>query len=554
MIEPLLRSQLKPVANRHRWLRFWRELAICWAGAEAITLVLIAAHKLAGLPTGLAFRLVAAAAAVGAFILWRRARKWEPDFHALARRIEQEQPELHALLLTAVEQQPDAKTGRLNYLQERVIQEAILQGLKEPWRDPGATREVMFWQLAQLAALAVLAGLLASDWRSPSWRVVMPLEGGVAGGEGVTVVPGDASVERGSGLVVLARFEGRLPPEATLVTVSATNSQRLPLVKNLADPVFGGSIPEVTGDFAYRVEYGGQRTRDFKITVFEHPRLERADAQLAFPAYTSLPDKKIDDTRRVSAVEGTKLAWLLQLNKPVTSARLVAKDKTVVPLITDPNKPSALLTNFSLAASKTYELQLVDADGRTNKVPAQFVIDVSKSRLPELKIASPRGDLRPSALEEIAFQGEAFGDFGLRAYGLAYTVAGQEPKSIELGQSVLAKERRQFNYLLRLEDLRVEPDQLISWFIWADDTGPDGQVRRTSSDMYFAEVRPWDEIFRQGQSSDSAGGEQQQQQQQQQGQGGNQPARLAELQKQIINATWTLQRQQGGVANKPTKP
>ena len=55
--------------------------------------------------------------------------------------------------------------------------------------------------------------------------------------------------------------------------------------------------------------------------------------------------------------------------------------------------------------------------------------------------------------------------------------------------------------------------------------------------MFFAEVRPFEEIFRQGAR---------QQQQQQEGgmQGGQQSPsqKLSELQKEIINATWKLQR------------
>jgi hypothetical protein len=66
--------------------------------------------------------------------------------------------------------------------------------------------------------------------------------------------------------------------------------------------------------------------------------------------------------------------------------------------------------------------------------------------------------------------------------------------------------------------------------------------------MYFAEVRPFEEIFREGQ-----GGQSSQEQQQQEQQQGSPAEKLAELQKQIINATWKLQRQKGGVSatNKP---
>jgi len=101
----------------------------------------------------------------------------------------------------------------------------------------------------------------------------------------------------------------------------------------------------------------------------------------------------------------------------------------------------------------------------------------------------------------------------------------------------------------------VEVDQLVSYFAWADDHGPDGQARRTFSDIFFAEVRPFEEIFRADQSGQSARQQQREQQQQNQSgqQGGNQPTRLAELQKQIVIATWKL-RQTKTVEPKENKP
>jgi hypothetical protein len=116
-------------------------------------------------------------------------------------------------------------------------------------------------------------------------------------------------------------------------------------------------------------------------------------------------------------------------------------------------------------------------------------------------------------------------------------VAGEDTKFIELGQGTGANEKRQLNYLLKLEELDLKPDQLVSYFLWADDIGPDGKLRRSSSDIYFAEIRPFEEIFREGQSQDGEGKEGQK------GGGGNESLKLAELQKQIISATWNLQRQ-----------
>ena len=51
--------------------------------------------------------------------------------------------------------------------------------------------------------------------------------------------------------------------------------------------------------------------------------------------------------------------------------------------------------------------------------------------------------------------------------------------------------------------LKAKPDDLISWYVWAEDIGPDGKVRRTNGDLYFAEVRPFDAIFRESQDMPS---------------------------------------------------
>src|SRR5437667_48974 len=97
-------------------------------------------------------------------------------------------------------------------------------------------KEFAHWESAK--TLPLLAGLRVNP--------AAPTKIAVTLAQGVTVTPGDTSVERGHGLVVLARFDGRLPAEATLVIGSTPETlRRVPLVKNLADPVFGGGVPEV---------------------------------------------------------------------------------------------------------------------------------------------------------------------------------------------------------------------------------------------------------------------------------------------------------------------
>src|SRR3954469_4178017 len=298
MIESHLKQHLEPVAQRRRQLKFFTGLAISWAAIAVAALLFLLVRRYAGLSSPIVLGGLILVAITAAFLAWRRSARWQPDFREVARRIENENPELHALLLTAVEQQPDPKSGKLNFLQDRLVREAVAECQKRDWIQTVSTRELTWARAGALASLLVLAvclfGLRTVSTSTAKWASKSP-------SRKVTVTPGDTKVERGNGMVVLARFDGPLPPEATLVIGKGTNSvRRIPLTKTLNDPVFGGSVTEVNSNLFYHIEFGSEQTPEFKVTVFEHPRMERADATVKYPDYTKLPEKKTEDTRRIT--------------------------------------------------------------------------------------------------------------------------------------------------------------------------------------------------------------------------------------------------------------
>lgn len=527
-----LQEQLDRVVRRQRRVALWRALSVCWGVAAAVGLLILFIEREVGWRSALALPLVGLATLGTALLVWKRQQNQATDWREVARCIEARQPQLQGRLLTAIQQHPDS-AGQWNYLQERLAGETLELSRRGDWAETIPSKRLRLVQTVHWSAVAVLALVLVGLGTTGGRHLLVRRTGEGA----VSVTPGDTTLERGNSLVVLAKFKGALPPVVELVFGAPGALQRIPLIKSLGDPMFGGSIPEVTSNFAYHVEYGKERTRDFNVTVFEHPRLERADVGLNYPAYTGLAPKRIENTRRVSAVEGSHLDLALRFNKPVSSATLVPRDKqhTAIPLDLQTNQPAADLKQFPLTASESYDLQLVDAEGRTNKVPAEFVFNVLKNRTPELRLTSPRGDLRPSPIEEVRFEGTVWDDFGVQAFGLAYAVNSQPPKFIELGKDVPGNQKKTFQHLLRLEDLGLKPDELVSWFVWADDLGPDGQPRRTMGDLYFGEVRPFEEVFREGQGMEGQGGG---------GEGGGEDAtgKIADLQKEIVNATWRLER------------
>lgn len=535
MIDPLLTAALRPVFRRQRRRNLLRRLATVWTLAGIAGIVGLGVGPWVGVPAFWARAVVAIIAVVGMGWAGWRFRQARPDFRAIAGMIEEMHPELRGLLLTAVQQEMPADRD-LDFLPRRVVESAIDHGMTRDWRAGVPTRDLNWAHAAHLGGLFLLLAVLAAPWGTVSKRFRPSLAV-----EDLSVTPGDATLEKGHTLVVLARFGHALPTAAELV-VEADNEipQRILLVQSLSDPVFGGTITDVRHDFRYHVEAGSERSRAYTVTVFEFPRLERADAVLTFPQYTGLPPKRIEDTRRLNAVVDAHLDLSLQLNKPVSTARLVARGNSTnrIELTLATNQARASLSNYPLLENQTFDLHLVDFDGRSNSVPASFVFAVSSNQTPEIRITSPRGDLRPSLLEEISYEGQVSDDFGVLSYGIAFTAADRETQIVELGGSVPARDKKSFQYVLRLEDLGLKPDQLVSWYVWADDLGPDGKRRRTTGDLFFAEIRPFDEIFREG--TGMAGGEGGDSDR-----GGGPGTRLLELQKQILNATWKLRRGDG---------
>jgi hypothetical protein len=563
-----LHELLEHAARRIRKLRFWSALAVCWtcwAFAGGLALLLAERVRVAWDWRQTA-SWIAAGALVSAFVCWRVASRSARSPRAVARRIEASYPELGAMLLSAVEQAPAPRYKQLGYLQSTVVRGAVEHGRQHNWADATSAWGLRLVQVAQFAALG---GLVALCFALANRDGAFSRRGGddadepllPAGAYDIRIEPGNAEVERGAPLLVIAKFHGAVPPEATLIVreaprgrdaarqrVKSRDEATRAMTRSLDDPQFVGRVPMVEHELTYAVEYAGRRTPFYRVTIFDYPELMRADAHLTFPEFTRLEPKVVEDVRRITAVEGTKATLKFRLNADVADARLIERGGEEVALRRAAGEQPIYETAFTLGGSRRFKLHLLDAAGRKNKFPPDIALDATPNHPPTIKLTRPGRDVRVSPLEEMTIAAEATDDFGLVGYGISYSHGGREPKEVPLTAQAAPDapaKTAKLSHLVDFESLAARPDQLVSYHVWAEDIGPDGQRRRTMSDMFFAEVRPFDEIFRAGEQPAA----------QPQGQAGAQPGgagqqaeKLAELQKEIINATWTLVRREKAAA------
>ncbi len=481
--------------------------------------------------------------AFGFWIWGGRALSGGFDAKEVARKIEENHPELQALLLTAVEQKPDRETGELSFLQDRVIKEAVDRAREQRWVEDVSVEEMARAErlsriTRRFAALAVFLPLVLGLMEVgpsgilPTTAQREPSPATENGGAtslapaAVEVIPGDAEIERGSRLPISAAFgKDTIPVSAQLLYGAGEDAlQSMTMVKSLEDPVFGVILPEVNEDFVYQIQFGEQTTDTYQITTFEYPRLDRADVTITPPSFIGSEPRVVKDVRQVSAYEDSLLEFQLQLNKAVESIGLRVEDSDAeVAVERSEEDETVYLARLTAVEDQVLVLELKDVEGRVSKEPARLEITVLYNEAPEVVAVFPKRDIQASPLEEVTLQGAAKDDFGVLSYGLSYQYL-EETTELPLGGSSEPVASVEMEYLLALEDLGAEPDQLISYYFWAEDKDREGQLRRAKSDIYFIEVRPFLKRYREGSGGGGGGG-------------GSQPQQEAAKQKEMIAAT-----------------
>ena len=480
-------------------------------------------------------------------VWYSRRRQWS-DLE-LARSVEARHPELDSVLLTAVEineSRRDDGFGEPGFLQRLVLGQAVSAAARHDFSDSVAGGELRRWSRWLVFGLLLFIG-------SQGTLMYRMFAGGAAARVAaveqakkdekktlaaitLTVTPGDTEVEKGTRLVVEARAAPSLPADAVLVWTDAEKKElgRVPMKLTVDQQVMGGLISRVEKDGFYRVEAEGAQSQEFKLTTFVFPELERADVKITPPEYTGLPVREIKNTLKLSAQEGSDLAFRFKVNKSIAAAELFGEDKTIIPLTPTPDDPTVLTGNFKAVTSQRYRLHLVDDKDRANKQPPWIKVTVLSNELARIELTFPKRDVQVSALQELPVEAKVWDDIGVMKSGVTFNL-GNEERDVPLGLAPTQPSKKtEVKTVFKLETEKVEPNQLVSYYVWAEDKGPKGEVRRSMSDMFFAEIRHFEDIFREKDAPPPEPGEE------------SESAKLVELQKQVVNANWRIVRDVSG--------
>lgn len=600
----ILKQQLDAVSERWYRLKVLKRQTLCW-----MLLLIPAAILAVCLPENMTprFQLLILVGITFVGTLLARWKVSTPSAIDAARLIEKKHPEFNDTVLTAVQTSTRTDQPQSSVLERRTVAEADELARRSDWGAVISSRQLALWTLVSLLSFCVLiSGVIAAQRWKPNLASAAIIDAAekreidvqeVAAS--LEVEPGDTEVQQGAAVTVVARFSGSVPVASRCRLMTDSGMTLLPLESTVDAGVFAARIPAIQRDSEYRIEFAGsveeaERLEDgewsgqsdtFQISTFVLPELLQVDALVRPPAYTQRPEKLIEDTLRITAVEGSMIDLSLLVNKPLAVAELRSSDGEVLPTIlktvaaqdtaTSPDSLSSeaveasidvggqvleipretQLASCVLRAVKNdrFEVYLEDAEGRTAKEVQTIILKVTKNKRPKVKVTFPGKDTNVSALQEVLLEAEATDDFGLLDFGIQYSLSSGEMAEISLKDAtdrpseekdsnrdqpapVMLPTQQLLSHTVDLESLNAEPDQLLSYSFYVVDTAADGSRRTTFGDLLFAEVRRYEDIFRE---ADQQGQQSEQQQQQQQGGASEE---LLKLQREIIIATWNVQR------------
>ncbi|MCC7125478.1 MAG: hypothetical protein IT178_11570 [Acidobacteria bacterium] len=507
---------------RRRWTR--RERLRAWsigasAGAATFLLGLLTASLLGveGLLTSALTVLVLGLVALVLLAALRPFRTPPSDLQ-LARFIEERHGGLDDVVVTAVQhgQQDTVAARRIAAAAARAIGDTgpetsvASDTLRRAFIAAGVASIVLIGAAVAFAPMARRGTATAIAYLFPA-RVL------------IDVTPGTAKVRAGEPLRITARIHGveiGIVPE--IVIGNGEDAERVTMTA-AADGAYEWTLAKADQSFPYRVDVGPARSADYAIDVIRPARVERIDLTYRYPKAMGLPDRHEERGGDIYGPAGTEVSLVVTTDKAVDTGAL-ALGETSIPLTGDDTELRATLP---LKADGSYRIALTDVDGLENPGETEYFIRLINDRPPDIRVLRPGGDKEVSPIEEVLVEAAAEDDFALASLELVFQTPGKRDTVVPFPTQRAASATGR--HLIHLEDLGVRPGDFVTYYARTRDVGQGRQSAETRSDIFFLEVKPFEETFRAAQSQ-AAGM-----------QGGSPELQeLAEAQKEIIAATWKL--------------
>ncbi len=569
--------QARILDARRVWKRslFWTGFAIVLTGIIAVFTGEAIVDWLMPLPSSVRIVLLTVGAVVTCYLLYKyliQPLRASLTLRDIALNVERNHPNLEDRLVSAIEFGNRESTDPIEaHMLQRLLEDTTQRTESIDFKatiDHSRTRKHVGIAALVLVGCCVLSLLFPTEIHTSLLRVLAPWEKtDPILTTKLTVEPGNARILRGKSLPIHATVTGKSADKVVLTygnlserdastSEVKTTEQQINMLQSSNDKRgFAYEIFNIDADMEYYIVANEITSERYTVEVFDMPRVTEISVAYTYRDYTGLKPVVQTGTGNIQAVVGTQAELKFVTNKAIQTATFsIKRDTQQISFFADSTEASesdttqmvisdgnTLTTIVDVIGDGVYTVELLCIDGFNNEIPIEYAIKAVPDAAPEVVIKEPGRDVKTTKLGEVEIIAEATDDYGLAELKLRYRIGAaglQEfvlnsiPSSSSTGEGEAARttSTRRFidgSYTFYLEEFDVEPGDVISYYAHATDNNTRTGPGEASSDIYFIEIRPFNEDFHEGEAE--------------QAQAQAEPNPLLGIiasQKQVIRETW----------------
>lgn len=531
---PMLLSRVRVVRRRWRAQMLLKGISLFLACSIALLASGVWGADLLGFKPAAVWLIRLAAGGAVVFValhfLYLPLRRRITDVQ-IAQFVEEHFPQLQDRLITAVEfgRGPGVPSGMLDLLIRDALEKTNRLDLSV---FTGRGRLAAYGVLGLAAFLALFALM---TWGPEFFhfgfdRLYRPwTEAAGDSGRAITVTPGDLDIARGADQQIKAQLVGFDGRDVQLFVLPGSAAGWTPL---LMEPESRGSgflylLVEIQSSLRYYVEAQGVRSPTHTLTVTDNARVEKITLRYTFPTYTGMAPQTSENDGDISALKGTRVDLGVHLNHGAKGVRLLFDDRSTLELERSGDQDFTGI--LMLKRSGSYVVQVEAANRKQITGSPEYEIQALEDAPPKISISKPQRDLRATSVEEIFTELKAEDDIGMSRVELHFSVNGGKEKSLQL-YSGQAQPAVTAPHTFFLEEFGLQPGDIVAYYGKAYDNNNVSGPGTSSSDIYFIQVRPFEQKYTQSQQAGGGAGS-----------GGEEGQEaLSRQQKDIISATFKL--------------
>ena len=525
--------ETKILDARRVWKRsiFWAGFAIVLTGIIAVFVSEAIVDWLMPLPSFVRIAFLTVGVGVIGYLLYKyliRPLRAALTLRDVALNVERNHPNLEDRLVSAIQFGNREATDPIEaHMLQRLLDDTIqrVEGIDfKATIDHSVTRKRVGIAALVVVGCCVLALLFPTELHTSLLRVLVPWEKtDPVLTTKLIVEPGNARILRGKSLPIHVTVTGKsaekvvlayenLQQQETATAETKASQQQINMLQNPDDKRgFAYEIFNIDTDIEYYVVANETTSERYTVEVFEMPKVTEISVAYTYPDYTGLKSVVQTGTGDIQAVVGTQAEIRFTTNKAIQAATFLQrgdvkqKDAEVVSTEMVISNGSILTTTIDVVQDGTYTVELLCIDGFNNEIPIEYTIKAVPDAVPEVVIKEPGRDIKTTKLGEVEIIAEATDDYGIAELKLMYRVGSNALQELVMESSdpvvdtgtaaPIQRRAAEGRYTFYLEEFDVEPGDIISYYARAVDNNTRTGPGEASSDIYFIEIRPFNENF-----------------------------------------------------------